>query len=222
MLATMQTLADRLKAARKHAKLTQEELAARVGLRQAAISKLEKGDSVVTTSIVELAQACGVRIPWLRSGRGPMLDAAPVTIDRNGTYPSIPLVRFQLSAGVSGFEVEYLDEEADPIVFRADWFRARRFDPAKLYALRVSGASMEPSLYPDDHVVVNTADQTPVDGEVFAVNYEGECVVKRLVRSGGAWLLSSDNPDKRRFPDKPVHEGVFIIGRIVHRQSERI
>lgn len=81
---------------------------------------------------------------------------------------------------------------------------------------------MEPGLYDGDTIVVNLADATPTDGSVFAVNYEGQCVVKRLKRDAGRWWLTSDNADKRFFPDKLCDENVSIIGRVVHRQSEHI
>ena len=94
-------------------------------------------------------------------------------------------------------------------------------DP-QLLALKVQGASMETGLYDGDTVVVNLADTTPLDGEVFAFNFEGECVIKRLKRDAGEWWLTSDNPDKRRFPDKRCTDGVQVLGRIVFKQSERI
>ena len=82
---------------------------------------------------------------------------------------------------------------------------------------------MEPTLFDDDVVVVNTEDTEPKDGEVFAINYEGEPVIKRLVRDASTWWLSSDNPDQRRYPRKECMDPhCIIVGRVVHRQSERI
>ena len=60
------------------------------------------------------------------------------------------------------------------------------------------------------------------DGDVYAVNFEGELVIKRLVRDEGQWWLCSDNPDQRRYPKKRCDERVGLLGRIVHKQSERI
>ena len=40
-----------------------------------------------------------------------------------------------------------------------------------------------------DTVVINTAQAEPKDGAVFAVNYEGQLVIKRLVRDAGQWWL---------------------------------
>jgi phage repressor protein C with HTH and peptisase S24 domain len=66
---------------------------------------------------------------------------------------------------------------------------------------------MEPGLYDGDTVVVNTEQVTPKDGVVFAVNYEGELVIKRLMRDAGQWWLRSDNADQRRYPRKTCGEG---------------
>ena len=61
------------------------------------------------------------------------------------------------------------------------------------------------------------------DGEVFAFNFEGEPVVKRLQRDSATWWMASDNPDQRRYPRKECSDAhCIILGRVVHRQSERI
>lgn len=140
----------------------------------------------------------------------------------NPDYPAIRRVRFKLSAGASGFAVDYTDDDDLPIVFRKEWFVSNGYKPEKLFAVRISSASMQPGLWENDTVVVNTDDTTPKDGEVFAANFEGELVVKRLVRDESRWWLKSDNPDQTRFPRKACTDDVFLIGRVVHKQSEHI
>ena len=82
---------------------------------------------------------------------------------------------------------------------------------------------MEPGLGEGDLVVINTADTTLVDGMVYAINYEGEAVVKRLVRDSGEWWLTSDNSDQRRFHRKSCRSGeCIIVGRVVRKESDRI
>ena len=145
-----------------------------------------------------------------------------VVIVGNPDYPAIRRVRFKLSAGASGFAVDYLDDDDLPIVFRREWFTANGYRPDKLFAVRVANGSMQPGLWEGDTVVVNTADTTPKDGEVFAANFEGELVVKRLMRDESRWWLKSDNPDQTRYPRKACTDDVHLIGRIVHKQSEHI
>lgn len=149
-------------------------------------------------------------------------QVAPIDLDNNPDYPAIRRVRFALSAGAHGYGVEYEEEPAAPIVFKRQWYERNGYRPEKLFAVRVMNGSMEPGLYDGDVVVVNTEATTPKDGCVFAVNYEGEMVIKRLVRDAGQWWLCSDNPDQRRYPRKVCDEHCILIGQIVHKQSERI
>lgn len=141
----------------------------------------------------------------------------------NEEYPYIKRVSLKLSAGITGFGVEMNIEDKTPIVMQREWFLKRGYAPEKLLAVAVTGQSMEPGLYDGDTVVINTGDTRVTDGEVFAVNYEGELLIKRLVRDNGLWWLSSDNTDQRKFPRKQCEGDVcLIIGKIVHKQSERI
>lgn len=214
----------RLKTARKHAKLTQVQLAKAAGIGQSTLAELEKS-GFGSARVVSLAEACGVSATWLATGEGDMVEPKaliPIPLENNPDYPAVRRVTFKLSAGASGFGVEYSDEEGPPIVFRRDWYERNGYRPEKLLAVRVCNGSMEPGLYDGDTVIVNTDAAEPADGVVFAVNYEGEMVVKRLVRDAGQWWLSSDNPDQRRYPRKVCDEHCILLGRIVHKQSERI
>lgn len=67
---------DRIKAARKHAKLTQAELAKIVGIDQTSISDLERGKSQSSSFNARIASACGVSSLWLENGVGEMVDGS--------------------------------------------------------------------------------------------------------------------------------------------------
>lgn len=64
------SIGSRLKQARKAERLTQEQLAAKTGLKQSTISDLENGKSASSTSIATLAYALGVSALWLETGKG--------------------------------------------------------------------------------------------------------------------------------------------------------
>lgn len=216
-------LSTRLRQARKDAGLTQQELADRAGLAQATISKMESGQISQTTEILTLARVLGVNPDWLARGIGPKEKSSPSEVALGSEdFPAIRRVEMKVTAGISGFSIEPLQGEEDPIAFRADWFAKRGYRPDALYALSVGGNSMEPGLSSGDTVVINTLDRQPTDGGVFAINYEGELVIKRLFRIGATWVANSDNLDKHRHPDRPMHEGAFIVGKVVHKQSERL
>lgn len=225
------SIGTRIKEARRDIKMTQKELSAKVGVAQATLSELETGESAGTTLIASFAAALGVSPLWLETGKGSKHIQSQKTekirdeidLDNNPEYPAIRRVKLRLSAGISGFSIDLEEEDHVPIVFGKYWYQSRGLIPDKLIAVKVKGSSMEPGLHDGDTVVINTADTKPSDGDAFAVNYEGEAVIKRLVRDAGEWWLSSDNPDQRRYPRKLcAGDACIIIGRIVHKQSERI
>jgi len=94
-------------------------------------------------------------------------------------------VNFKLAAGVHGYAIELDNGDKAPVFFRKDWVHTNHYKPEKLVAFRVSGSSMEPSLWDGDLVVINLDDTRPTDGDVFAVSYEGEPGIKRLRRDAG-------------------------------------
>ena len=224
------SLAQRLTNAMAIKGISQAELARACNVKPPSVhgwlsgkAKFLRGENLLLA-----AAALGVSQQWLATGEGAMqadAGSAPVAIDldNNPDYPAIRRVRFRLSAGASGFGVDYShSEDGAPIVFQRGWYEARGLKPCKLFAVKVANGSMEPGLHHDDTVVVNTDSVTPKDGVVFAVNYEGEMVIKRLMRDGGQWWLASDNQDQRRYPRKICDEHSVLIGEIVHKQSERI
>lgn len=135
----------------------------------------------------------------------------------------IPKVRLRLSAGISGFQVEPERFDGSTTTVPTDWIERNGFNREQLIAIRVKGESMEPTLYEDDLVVVNLADTRPADGNVYAINYEGEPLVKRLTRDAGQWWLTSDHTDQRKFYRR-VCQGsdCIIVGRVVRKESERL
>lgn len=217
--------ADRLQQAIDSSKVTVREIAQRLGVTTQAIYKVLRGETRALQASHHLA-ACkvlGVEPRWLADGVGPMHTPRSIPLVGNPDYPAIRRVRLQFDAGVHGYRVDQIDEpDVDPLVFRAAWFRTRGYTPERLVAVGVSGSSMEPTLYDGDTVVLNLADVAPKDAEVYGIRYEDQLVLKRLFREGGTWWMHSDNPDVRRYPRRELSADAEIIGRVVHRQSERI
>lgn len=180
--------------------------------------------SLAGENLLKAAQALNVSANWLSTGRGRMkpLPAKEISLEENPDYPAIKRVKIKISAGVTGFGIEPLDDDHAPIVFSRSWYENNGYKPESLIAIKVTGASMEPGLYEGDWVVINTDDIVPRDGVAYALNYDGEAVVKRLFRNDGQWIAASDNADKRIYRDRALNGDTFVIGRVVHKQSERI
>lgn len=204
---------------------TLEDLSARSGVDVGTISALENRDSERSKYAPMLARALGLSVEVLNGEHtdpGVSIPAPLLIEDEHPDFVGVRAGRLRLSAGITGFTIDVEDEPSQPIFFRRDWLRQRGYNPARLHALKVRGRSMEPTLYEDDMVVYNTADTALRDDAVFVINFAGEAVVKRLIQEGPHWWMHSDNPDQKRYPRVLCDENCLLIGRVVHRQSERL
>ncbi|HDV6327476.1 TPA: helix-turn-helix transcriptional regulator [Burkholderia cenocepacia] len=73
---TIDTYGKRLRSARKAARLTQKQLADKVGLQQATISELENDEYSGSAKTAEMAEVLGVNALWLAQGTGDRLVGA--------------------------------------------------------------------------------------------------------------------------------------------------
>lgn len=232
------SIGARVKQARKAAGMTQIELAARAGLKQSTISDLEVGKSQGTTNVASLAAAMAVNPLWLETGKGsmspsPVLSPEPAPDDspfmksavaiRIGDEPqTVPIrkVKLRLRAGVAGYETEPVLEDGGVLHMPLSLIEAHQLIPHQLLAMYVKGCSMEPMLFEDDLVVINTADKTPRNRELYAVNFDGEACIKQLIHKAGQWYLHSLNPD---FGPLNVRSGQCdIVGRVVYQPGRMV
>jgi hypothetical protein len=138
-------------------------------------------------------------------------------------YARIRCVALILQDGKRRFATKTIDGVGGFIAFRHDWLYQRGYAARHLMAVQIEDDGMQPTLWRGDLAVINSADVSCSDPGVFAVNYEGELRIRRLIRDAGLWWLYCDNPDAQRFPRKQfVEKRCYIIGRIVHRQSESL
>lgn len=233
-------LSERIKLAMEEAGVSQVELARACGVKPPSVHGWLSGKAKFLRgeNLLQAARVLKVNQDWLATGTGPMhasdeppgrASAIPPGFMRVEAVGSddprlvhIPKVKLRLSAGISGYEVEPERFDGSTTTVPRDWMDRQGLHRDNLIAIRVRGESMEPLLYEDDLVVINTADKRLADGGVFAVNYEGEPIVKRLSRDAGRWWLTSDNPDQRKFHRKVCEgDGCIVIGRVVRRESER-
>lgn len=159
----------------------------------------------------------------------PSIGLAPIAVWEHpeelpeGQFIKVPRLNVHLSAGNGHGEHLDIDlERNDPQVFRAEWVRRERLKPGALASMYARGISMEPRICDGDSLLVDTSQQTIIDGKVYAVWYAGELRVKRLYKriDGGLTIHSDNDRDFPRIevtPDQMEH--VRIIGRVVHMQG---
>lgn len=200
-----------------------KEMATYCDVTPGAVSGWFATGRISKDKLLLVAKKLDVSVEDLISGTDDYEEAKkPIELANNPEYPSVRRVSLKAQAGVTGYAVDYMNDDGPPIVFRKDWYTINGYKPEKMMALRVSGESMVPNLYPGDLIVINSLQTEPKDGIAFVCIYEGEVVVKRLVRDSGQWWLSSDNSDQRRYPRKACDTSTEIVGEVVYRQTERI
>lgn len=211
-----QLLADWIRQARKTAGLSQEGLGAELagelgddrGYTKANISGWETlRHSPSLKQVMAIAKVTGASLPALvldalQGDQPSVVTASPdanvlslvpgaravLAGDEPDTVP-IRFVKLKLHAGVAGFETEPELEDGGVLPMPRAVIEKHNLSPAQLLAMRVAGCSMEPMLFEDDVVIVNTADKRPISREVYAVNFDGEACVKQLLNRGGQWYL---------------------------------
>jgi phage repressor protein C with HTH and peptisase S24 domain len=239
-MQTVNTLAERLDTIYHHMPQLEGERG-QTGLVKASGASKSVVNQWVTGKIksmdiryaLNIERELGFSHIWLMTGEGDprqaplrgVRNALPVRAAANddADFVEIQMVKLRLSAGITGFQTEPERRDGGTLGLRRSWIERHHLNAEHLIAILVKGESMEPSLYEDDIVIVNTLDTKPVDGAVYAFNYEGEAVVKRLARDAGQWWLTSDNPDQRRYHRK-LCKGAecLVIGRVVRKESDRI
>lgn len=224
-----------------HKRLTQAREAK--GIKKSAFAKLvevspptvtdwENGNTkmIEGVNLMKVCAALSITPEWLMHGVESISEllpgAMPVVLreefEESDNEYRIPMVELRLQAGVTGFQTEPDRRDGGTMGVSKIWADRKEYNPKRLIAIRVKGESMEPTLYEDDIVVIHLDEKNPVDNGIFAINYDGEAVVKRMSRDMGQWWLMSDNSDQRRFYRRACKGSeCVIIGRVVRREGDR-
>jgi phage repressor protein C with HTH and peptisase S24 domain len=217
---------------------TQAEIARALNQSQQTVNNWE-ARGISKAGLLKAQSAIGCSATWLETGAPPMALALRLVADapeahlsaatdnpfiedakgiRIGDEPdTIPIrrVTLKLRAGVTGFETESDLEDGGVLHLPRSIIEAHNLIPHQLLAIRVRGQSMEPMMFEDDVVVVYTADKKPISREIYAVNFNGEALVKQLINRNNEWFLHSVNPD---FGPLNVRSGqCSIVGRVVYQ-----
>ena len=185
----------RLRAARKHAGMTQVEASKATGIPQSTISTAEReGHGSADTPVY--AKTYGVDAIWLATGEGEMCGSSSQgAAIGNITRESAPIRMVPLLSQVqAGMFKEIIDSgDAEMIATAA---------PLKRYsfALRVAGDSMLPT-FPDGCIIYVDPEVEAKPGDfVIAENDQHEATFKKLVRVDSKLWLQPLNPQYRAEP----------------------
>lgn len=213
----------RLRAARKHAKMTQIEASKASGIPQSTISTSER-ESHGSSETPVYAKLYGVDAHWLATGEGEMLPAGR-TEGSNVVPAAIGTRRVPL---ISYVQAGCWTEATDPATV-GDGFEYLLTDlelSGSAFALEIEGESMLPQFKPGDRVIVDP-EVCPQPGDfVVAMNGGNEATFKKY-RPRGVDQAGNDvfelmplNEDFAPMRSDQIH--IRIVGTMMeHRQYRR-
>lgn len=213
MLNGETTLGERLRVARERRGWSQTQLAARSGVSNSLISRIERDEvkSPGHDKLMKLAAALGIEVAEL-TGEQPMARRSAVIQEGVARVP-LMAVRVQASG-----EPAWLDSHEE-VVTGASYVRGR----PNAFAAVVTGRCMEPEIHAGDVVLVDP-DREPQDREMVVVSVPGGgTLVKwyRVDELGRPYLRAADGTEIR--PNGAKIEGVvFKVEKEARRDPEPV
>ena len=225
------TFAERLKEARKSAKLSQDALAKKIGRTKSTISRWESGErNPKMFEMVELENALGISAETLMYGTSEIktttlseinrvssklfehrqekvLDFAQAELTDQNKENTIKLFPYNVQEKLSaGTGYGYFDDGNYDTVYYNEQYD---YD----FASWIFGDSMLPD-YPNGDVALIKACPFEYDGCVYAVDWDGQSYIKKVYKEENGLRLVSTN---EKYSDKfaPFSEEPRIIGKVV-------
>lgn len=198
---------QRLRLAREHKKLSQDELAELSGVKQGTISKIERGDQGASTFDIELSDALGIHPLWLKKGdtryAPEFTGGSYINADFSRDYTCEPPIKNYLNndktnryprvvgTAQCGQEGYYMDlEGGDGYI---------EFEAARgAIAIKIKGHSMHPAIK-DGWFVIIEPNLTAEPGEYVLIKFkDGKKMIKELIhiRPDGYLLLSVNGNER--------------------------
>ncbi len=190
-----QTLALRIREARKQRGLEQAKLAAKLDIATRTLQRWEKGDQVPDSNdLLRLARATSVAPRWLLTGEGSMFAGdtseskiLPLTTNR---YRKVDLISLPLLSSVPGgvpslmFHPEHVEK----------YITVDDIHDSGAFALEVKGNSMAPRIEDGDIIVVSPKLDAR-SGDICVVRVSDEDTVKRVKIDENLLYLIPLNPE---------------------------
>ncbi len=211
-IVTRMELKDRLKQARKHAGLTQVELAERAGIKQASVSEIERGLTRTSGYLVKFATICRVNPIWLSEGVGAMTAPLETNVE-----PGPPITTSTRRIEIVGTAQLGPDGYWVGLGQSDGWVETYSRDE-DAYALRLRGDSMAPAIR-NGWVAICEPNHRLVPGEyVMVTTHDGQSMVKELLfeNEDGVSLMSVNAAyGERRMIAWDEIEKIHYVGNIL-------
>lgn len=216
----METIGSRVRSEREAQHIDRKELARLTGIGYSTLAELERGGMQTSTKLRVIADALGVSLRWLETGKG---DKAAPAHSLDDDYTDVTGYSQAVGLGAAGAEaVEYA--ETHSLKFKKSSLRRRGILNHPLAVYYGKGDSMEPTINDGDAILFDTSDTRVVDDVLYVIQVEGaanpEYYVKRAeVLDDGTVLFRTDNPAgdhhwrRSKRMDSKKHP-ITVIGRV--------
>lgn len=210
------SIAARVKSMRELLKLTQTDLAERIGTSQQAIEQLENGKTKRPRYLPELADKLGVTIEWLLNGnQDPPLQLNSEINNNTNKYPLISWVQAgEWCEAIEPCQISDIDEyyESDINILGSGFW------------LKVHGDSMTSPVgqsIPEGHMILVDTGREPENGSLVIAKLTdaNEATFKKLIIDGGNKYLKGLNPN---WPMISINGNCNIIGVVVEARVKFI
>ena len=204
------TLGDRIRSRREELRMSQEELATRLGYKsRSTIAKIESGENDLTQSkIVAFAEALSTTARWLLD-----YDDSDTTLPPGAHHPQFKKVPM-LGYAAAGQPLEDLNQ--DTPYYDVD----NKYDVD--FCITIRGDSMiNAGISDGDIIFIKSMPEVP-NGKIACVEIDNEKVcLKRFYKSADGIMLVSENPKYAPIQLTRFNcQSVKILGLAVLRQSE--
>lgn len=222
---------DKLKSRMSELGFTQAALGAKVGVSQAAIAKLTRGEALNSRHLNRIARELettaeylmgesddvnneGLASPTIPYREAQMIMPSPAEAAEQLGSVLIPQLEIGYSMGGGSVFEDY--QQTAMVPFPREWLRPMikgRFDD--LFVARGDGDSMMPTLLDGDLVIVDTAQKNILQQDrLWCLSYGDLGMIKRCrVLPDGGIQVNSDNPNVT--PITAYDGELHVIGRVV-------
>lgn len=227
----MTTISDRIIQKMKETGVRQADIVKATGATKGAVSKWVAGVNIPKAEFLQdLAILLQTSQNWLLTGNSEkniksdlsaLTEVQPIIVNQetDKDFIWIDVVEANFSCGI-GEPIEFhFDGINGKFPFTAAFFQRKHVDPKNMKIIKAKGDSMADFINDGDMVGIDISKQEIIDGQVYAIYFEGEAMIKQIFKEeGGKLTLHSFNP---KYRDREVSENNGISFKVIGRQFWR-
>lgn len=210
----------RLVSIRKNKGYTQKKLAELAGISEPTMNHYESGKRVPTVdTLIILAEILDCDPGWLLTGGNPsQIKDGTASEAQKGAEGFIFVPQYDLGPMESGASIQS-SQIVDHLAFKRDWvIQELRSVPDQLLLIRCTGDAMEPTIKPDDLLLVDRSPDKKREDGIYLIHIDGGLYVRRVERRlEGGLTIRGDKPGAA--PEEKVsrekEKQLDLIGRVV-------